>query len=265
MDSPKVETPRRRNDRLSALELEDAFEELKRYVYAKRQEEQRILEETEEAESDDEEKKCLHEEIETEDEYTCRKCGVVLTSKFQPDALWFDHAMGERVYSDVDRLNAATKALNTFIERVELETNVPLYVLQERLRYLKIDAGFKNLNYAIVLICLLEGDVLAQQALIPFLPKSHVAWARSMRLLNPLPDIFYKNWLKVLLSKCPSRDLSKTQKKFFFERCSHFNSLEKTAMDHLILCYDYDLMLEEFEKFPFELKHALYRFTRAVQ
>ena len=42
--------------------------------------------------AEDEEKKCVHESIETEEAYVCCKCGLVLEDIFQPDIHWCDHA-----------------------------------------------------------------------------------------------------------------------------------------------------------------------------
>ena len=38
--------------------------------------------------AEDEEKKCVHESIETEEAYVCCKCGLVLEDIFQPDIHW---------------------------------------------------------------------------------------------------------------------------------------------------------------------------------
>ena len=43
--------------------------------------------------AEDEEKKCVHESIETEEAYVCCKCGLVLEDIFQPDIHWCDHAL----------------------------------------------------------------------------------------------------------------------------------------------------------------------------
>ena len=77
---------------------------------------------------------------------------------------------------------------------------------------MKIDSGFKSLNYAICVMCILEDDEQAQEQLRPYLPRSDVAWARSLRLLSPVPEIFVSNWLRNLL-KPARRDLSDRQKK----------------------------------------------------
>ena len=55
---------------------------------------------------EDEEKKCVHESIETEEAYVCCKCGLVLEDIFQPDIHWCDHALMPRIYGGADRLNA---------------------------------------------------------------------------------------------------------------------------------------------------------------
>ena len=55
-----------------------------------------------------------------------------------------------------------------------------MYTLEERLRDMKIDSGFKSLNYAICVMCILEGDEQAEEQLRPHLPRSDVAWARSL-------------------------------------------------------------------------------------
>ena len=56
--------------------------------------------------AEDEEKKCVHESIETEEAYVCCKCGLVLEDIFQPDIHWCDHALMPRIYGGADRLNA---------------------------------------------------------------------------------------------------------------------------------------------------------------
>ena len=61
-----------------------------------------------------------------------------------------------------------------------------MYTLEERLRDMKIDSGFKSLNYAICVMCILKDDEQAQEKLRPYLPRSDVAWVRSLRLLSPV-------------------------------------------------------------------------------
>ena len=65
---------------------------------------------------------------------------------------------------------------------------------------MKIESGFRSLNYATCMMCILEGDEQAQEQLRPYLPGSDVAWARSLRLLSPVPEILsVSNWLRNLL------------------------------------------------------------------
>ena len=61
--------------------------------------------------AEDEEKKCVHESIATEEAYVCCKCGLVLEDIFQPDIHWCDHALMPRIYGGADRLNAMHKVL----------------------------------------------------------------------------------------------------------------------------------------------------------
>ena len=164
--------------------------------------------------AEDEEKKCVHESIETEEAYVCCKCGLVLEDIFQPDIHWCDHAFMPRIYGGADRLNAMHKVLIKFLDKISFCTYLPMYTLEERLRDMKIDSGFKSLNYAICVMCILEGDEQAEQQVRPHLPRSDVAWARSLHLLSPVPEIFVRNWLRNLL-KPTRRDLSDRQKKRF--------------------------------------------------
>ena len=74
----------------------------------------------------DEEKKCVHEAIQTEEAYVCCKCGLVLEDIFQPDIHWCDHALMPRIYSGTDRLNAMNKALINFLDKVSFCTYLPM-------------------------------------------------------------------------------------------------------------------------------------------
>ena len=89
-----------------------------------------------------------------------------------------------------------------------------MYTLEERLRDMKIDSGFKSLNYAICVMCILEGDEKPEEQLRSHLPRCDVAWARSLHLLSPVPEILVRNWLRNLL-KPIRRDLFDRQKKAF--------------------------------------------------
>ena len=65
-----------------------------------------------------EEKKCVHESIETEEAYVCCKCGLVLEDIFQPDIHWCDHALMPRIYGGADRLNAMHKVLIKYLDKI---------------------------------------------------------------------------------------------------------------------------------------------------
>ena len=211
------------------------------------------------------EKKCVHEAIQTEEAYVCCKCGLVLEDIFQPDIHWCDHALMPRIYSGTDRLNAMNKALINFLDKVSFCTYLPMYTLEERLRGMKIDSGFKSLNYAICVMCILEDDEQAQEQLRPYLPRSDVAWARSLRLLSPVPEIFVRNWLRNLL-KPARRDLSDRQKKRFATNFERFDDVERRTMQDLISSYraGLDWSTNDLEKLPLPLRHALFRFSVAV-
>ena len=84
--------------------------------------------------AEDEEKKCVHESIETEEAYVCCKCGLVLEDIFQPDIHWCDHALMPRIYGGADRLNAMHKVSIKFLDKISFCTYLPMYTLEERLR-----------------------------------------------------------------------------------------------------------------------------------
>ena len=110
----------------------------------------------------------------------------------------------------------------------------------------------------------------ARDKVAPFLPKSNVAWARSSRLLQPAPMQFVDSWLRNLRRRCPSKDLSKTQKKRFYDSFKLLDETERQTMYNLMHCYgrvhyygldetnDLDVLL------PIELRHVLYRYLLAV-
>ena len=219
------------------------------------------------------EKQCENEAIETEEAVVCQRCGLVLDNLHGPDVHWFDHAVMPRVYSARDQLNAVDKALCKFIDRICLQTDLPMYTVQERLRAMKIDAGYKSLNYAIAVSCILEGDHEAQEEIRPFPPKSNNAWARSMRLMSPPPVIFLKNWLnnvmRTSLTYVPpssSRDLSKQQEERFRENVQHFDELERKVMHDLAAMYDCELDADDLLRLKTQLKIiALYKYSMAVR
>ena len=85
-----------------------------------------------ESDSDeDEEKQCNHEGVETEEDFVCCKCGLVLSSIFQPDVHWHQHAVLDRQYTYSDRLVGLDKNLVKFMEKVNLHRSLPLVVIQE--------------------------------------------------------------------------------------------------------------------------------------
>ena len=215
---------------------------------------------------EDQEEKCEHEGIETEEALVCCKCGLVLDNIYLPDVHWFDHAQMERSYTSADRLNAVDKALVKFIEKIGYCTNIPLNVIEDRVRAMKIESGFKSLNYALAVMCVLDGDAFAQDRIRPFLPRSNVAWARSLRLLSPVPGVFMNNWLRNLLEPRLSKDLSERQKKRFYANLERFDNVEHQTMQDLIARYDRELdwSTKDLEKIPIPLRHALHRFSMAV-
>ena len=264
-DEEELKTPTKKRRVPFVKAVEKDFQILIEHLARKREEERR-------KETNEYGEQCEHEAIETEEAVVCQRCGLVLDNLYGPDVHWFDHAVMPRVYSARDQLNAVDKALYKFIDRICLQTDIPMYTVQERLRAMKIDAGYKSLNYAIALSCILEGDHEAQEKIRPFLPKSNNAWARSMRLMSPPPVIFLKNWLNNLmrtsLTYVPpssSRDLSKQQEERFRENVQRFDELERKVMHDLAATYDCELDADDFLRLPTQLKIALYKYSMAVR
>ena len=132
---------------------------------------------------------CLHgDQVEHEGFHVCTQCGLVLDHVFQPEVNWTSRCVIAKPYSPSDSLQAVDKHLIAFLEKTGIRA--PLHPIQERLRFMKMQSGYKSLNYAIALACILQDDIHAQESLEPYLPQSHVAWARSSRLLKPLPSHF---------------------------------------------------------------------------
>ena len=215
---------------------------------------------------------CEHEGVETEEAFVCRRCGLVLDNLYLPEYNWTDRCVIPRQYRASDRLDAVDRALDKFLNRISLQTYLPMYIVQSRLRAMKIDAGYKSLNYAIALSCILEGDEALQEEIRPYLPRSNNAWARSMRLMAPPPAIFVQNWLKNLLKRSttyvpptPSRDLSKQQEQRFKETLERFDDVEHQVRRDLVTAYDSDLEPDDFSRLPSELRIALYKFAMAVR
>ena len=117
--------------------------------------------------------------------------------------------------------------------------------------------------------CILADDKEAPDRIAMFLPKSNVAWSRSVRLLHPVPMQFVESWLRNLLRRCPSKDLSKTLKKRFYYSLKLLDETERQTMYNLMHCYGrvhyYGLdETNDLDVLPIELRHALYRYLLAV-
>ena len=100
---------------------------------------------------------------------------------------------------------------------------------------------------------ILQDDIEAQESLAPYLPQSNVAWARSSRLLKPLPRHFITLWLRNLLKK--PKPLSKAQERKYQENLALFQPEQHELMHDITQCYD---------GCPTMLKCALYRFSQAI-
>ena len=62
--------------------------------------------------------KCVHEGIETDEEFVCQKCGLVLGQVYNRDLHWLEYAVKAREVTDIDRLNAVDQTLADFLDRV---------------------------------------------------------------------------------------------------------------------------------------------------
>ena len=58
---------------------------------------------------EDEEEQCEHEGVETEEDFVCCECGLVLSGIHQTDVHWHEHTVLDRQYTDSDRLVAVGK------------------------------------------------------------------------------------------------------------------------------------------------------------
>ena len=92
---------------------------------------------------------CEHEGIETDEFFVCRKCGLV-PYLYLPDVDWYGHSIITKEYKDSDRLLAVDRAAKQFFEKTGLKTRSFDIILQ-RLRAMKMNAGFKSLNYPIAI------------------------------------------------------------------------------------------------------------------
>ena len=246
---------------LSVVRMEADVGTLMEYLERKRQ--LRVSSE----EPPEKKKKCVHEAVETDEAYVCCKCGLVLEDIFQPDVHWLDHAMMARQYTNMDRLNAVDKALAAFLEKVGWDDSLPLHDVQELLKAMKFRSGYKSLNYAIALTCILEGHEI-QEKISPFLPRSNAAWARSLAVLDPVPPVFIRSWLRNLLKPTSSRNLTQTQRKRLNDGLSHFNETELQVMFDLMKCYGVHLQKSrqvDIDTLPLELRHVLHKYALAVK
>ena len=152
------------------------------------------------------EKKCVHEGIETEEEFVCQKCGLVLGQVYCPDVHWLEHAVKSKEHTDMSRLNAMDKTLGDFLDRIGWYDSLPLpwHDVQELLKAMKFRSHLKSLNYAIALTCILEEHELLQEKISPFLPRSNAASARDLVVLDPVLPAFVRSWLKKLLMIKPA-------------------------------------------------------------
>ena len=181
--------------------------------------------------------------------------------------------MKAREYSDMDRLNAVDKTLADFLSRVGFYDSLPLYDVQKLLKAIKYWSGFRSINYVIALTCILDGQKELQENIAPFLPRSNAAWARSLAVLDPVPPVFVRSWLKNLLKPTPSRNLTQTQKKRVHNSLPHFTDTELQVMYDLIKCYGFDTSrhsdtsrhLANFEALPLELRHVVHKYVLAVK
>ena len=216
-----------------------------------------------------EKKKCVHEGIDTDEEHVCQKCGLVLGQIYCPDVHWLEHAIKAREYSDMDRLNAVDKTLADFLDKVGWHDSLPLHDVQELLKAMKFRSGFRSINYAIALTCILDGHEELQEKITPFLPRSNAAWARSLAVLDPVPPVFVRSWLKNLLKPTPSRNLTQTQKKRVHDSLPHFTDTELQVMYDLIECYGFDMSRPSrhlnLEALPLELRHVVHKYVQAVK
>ena len=242
------------------LEMDADFQILMEYLDRKRE-----LQVSSEESSDT--KQCIHEGIDTEEEHVCQKCGLVLGQMYCPDVHWLEHAMKAREYTTMDRLNAVDKALGEFLDKVGWNDSLPLHDIQELLKAMKHRSGYKSLNYAIALTCILDGHQV-QEKIASFLPRSNAAWARSLAVLDPVPPVFIRSWLNNLLKPTPSRNLTQTQKKRIFDALQKFNETELQVMYDLIKCYGLDIDKSRhlnLDALPLELKHVVHKYVLAVK
>eukprot|EP00117_Sycon_ciliatum_P012949 scpid88804/ scgid13810/ len=205
--------------------------------------------------------KCWHNhQVVSEGQYVCTACGLVLGHVLLSEVNWTDRCVKARTYSARERLNAVDKHLVCFMKRTGIQ--VQLHGVQERLQFAKKDNNYKSLNYAIALRCIYHEDEATCQKLRVYLPKSNVAWARSSKLMNCMPEQFAKAWLQQLMTG--TRALSKAQAVRLRENLSKFKPEQVELMQRLIRCYDRTASERDLDALPNDLRCALYRFSCAI-
>ena len=213
-------------------------------------------------EKEEEEDPCKHEEqVEVDGFDVCTSCGLALMTVFKAEVDWYKRCVTPKVYSSPDRLRAVNKHLARFITKADLR--IPMHPLQERLQAMKKQSRYKSLNYAIALTCLVEPhDIESLEKLRTFLPKSHLAWARSSKIFpRPLPPSFIRCWLNHLMKS--TKPLTATQEKAFHERLARLQPDDMKLMLRLIRSYGCPPD-REVCTYPDDLRCALYRFSRAA-
>lgn len=203
---------------------------------------------------------CLHAgQVVHEGYHVCTACGLVLDPVFEAEVDWETRCVKPRSYTGTDRLQAVDRHLVDFMSKTGV--TVPIHPVQERLRFMKKEGGFKSINYAIALTCILADDDTSVEKLKPFLPRSNVSWARSMRLLDPVSNAFVYAWYRHMRQGV-NRPLSLSQCKRLNRNFALLEERQTEVMYRLIRCYGcygYDL-----PSLPMPLRSILYKFTCAV-
>ena len=117
------------------------------------------------------EQACLHEDqVEHEGFYVCTQCGLVLDHVFQPEVNWTSRCVIAKSYTPHDSLQAVDKHLSAFMEKTGIRA--PLHPIQERLRFMKMQSGYKSLNYALPWRAFSKMTLKRKRALLPIYPKA---------------------------------------------------------------------------------------------
>ena len=78
----------------------------------------------------DEEDRCDHDGVETEEDLVCCKYSLVLSSMYCPDVHWYKHPVLESQYMESDRLVAVDKNLMKLMEKAHSHRSLPLVVIK---------------------------------------------------------------------------------------------------------------------------------------